>query len=48
MPDQPAIGYRLWAIYRRDRPPGPAAGWLLRQFVEGGAGRVNAVGLIEQ
>ena len=34
MPDQPGIAYRLWAIYRRDTPPGPAASWLLRQFVE--------------
>jgi DNA-binding transcriptional LysR family regulator len=47
MPDQPGIAYRLWAIYRRDRPPGPAASWLLRQFVEGDAGDVNTAGLTE-
>ncbi|WP_294534546.1 LysR family transcriptional regulator [uncultured Rhodoblastus sp.] len=44
MPDRPAIAYRLWAIYRRDRPPGPAASWLLRQFVERGAGDAAVAG----
>ncbi len=37
MPDNPAISYRLSAIYRRDRPPGPAASWLLRRFIASGA-----------
>ena len=36
MPDDPA-GYSLSAIYRRDAPPGPAASWLLQQFVACGA-----------
>ncbi len=44
MPDQPGITYCLWAIYRRDRPPGPAASWLLRQFVERGASDANGAG----
>ena len=34
MPDYPGNLYCLSAIYRRDTPPGPAACWLLRQFVE--------------
>lgn len=38
MPDYPGNRYCLSAIYRRDAPPGPAASWLLRQFVERGAG----------
>ena len=32
MPDHPGGTYRLGAIWRRDRPPGPAASWLLQQF----------------
>jgi DNA-binding transcriptional LysR family regulator len=38
MPDNPGVTYCMSAIYRRDAPPGPAAAWLLRQFVERGAG----------
>ncbi len=34
MSEQASIAYELSAIYRRDTPPGPAASWLLRQFVE--------------
>jgi DNA-binding transcriptional LysR family regulator len=37
MPDNPAVSYRLSAIYRRDRPPGPAASWLLRRFIASSA-----------
>jgi DNA-binding transcriptional LysR family regulator len=43
MSDQPpVVAYGLSAIYRRDAPPGPAASWLLRQFIERGAGDMNA------
>jgi len=38
MPDFPGGVYCLFAIHRRDAPPGPAATWLLRQFAERGAG----------
>ena len=33
MPDHPGGAYRFTAIWRRDCPPGPAAQWLLDQFV---------------
>ncbi|MCB5426456.1 LysR family transcriptional regulator [Altererythrobacter sp. CC-YST694] len=33
MPDQPGGTYRFSGIWRRDTPPGPAASWLLDQFV---------------
>ncbi|KPL66808.1 LysR family transcriptional regulator [Erythrobacter sp. SG61-1L] len=33
MPDNPGGNYRLSGIWRRDAPPGPAASWLLDQFV---------------
>jgi DNA-binding transcriptional LysR family regulator len=42
MPDYPGNFYPLSAIYRRDAPPGPAACWLLRQFVERGGGDGDA------
>ncbi|MCE7795219.1 LysR family transcriptional regulator [Sphingobium sufflavum] len=32
MPDNPGGLYRFAGIWRRDRPPGPAASWLLDQF----------------
>lgn len=34
MPDDPGGMYRFSGIWRRDRPPGPAASWLLNQLVE--------------
>jgi DNA-binding transcriptional LysR family regulator len=37
MPDHPGGAYRFTAIWRRDTPPGPAARWLLDQFVALGA-----------
>lgn len=37
MPDHPGGTYRFAGIWRRDTPPGPAASWLLEQFVELGA-----------
>lgn len=33
MPDHPGGTYRFAGIWRRDTPPGPAAAWLLEQFV---------------
>lgn len=42
LPDYPGRNYVLSAIYRRDAPPGPAASWLLRQFVERGAQDADA------
>ncbi|SEJ15174.1 DNA-binding transcriptional regulator, LysR family [Sphingobium sp. AP50] len=33
MPDHPGGTYRFSGIWRRDTPPGPAASWLLDQFV---------------
>jgi len=33
MPDNPGGAYRFAGIWRRDAPPGPAAAWLLDQFV---------------
>ncbi|MCW1383531.1 LysR family transcriptional regulator [Novosphingobium sp. KCTC 2891] len=33
MPDSTEGAYRFWGIWRRDVPPGPAASWLLDQFV---------------
>ncbi|WP_419816340.1 LysR family transcriptional regulator [Glacieibacterium sp.] len=38
MPDHPGGNYRFYGIFRRAAPPGPAASWLLQQFVEQGAG----------
>jgi DNA-binding transcriptional LysR family regulator len=38
MPDQPGGSYRFAGIWRRDAPPGPAASWLLHQFVDSAAG----------
>jgi len=37
MPDHPGGTYRFNGIWRRDAPPGPAASWLLDQFVQLGA-----------
>ena len=34
LPDSPSGFYRLEAIYRTDRPPGPAASWLIQRFSE--------------
>lgn len=33
MPDHPGGTYRFAGVWRRDTPPGPAASWLLDQFV---------------
>jgi len=37
MPDHPGGTYRFAGVWRRDTPPGPAASWLLDQFVTLGA-----------
>jgi DNA-binding transcriptional LysR family regulator len=37
MPDSPGGIYRFAGVWRRDCPPGPAAAWLLDQFVALGA-----------
>jgi DNA-binding transcriptional LysR family regulator len=36
LPDLPGGLYRFYAIHRRDAPPGPAARWLMEQFVDPG------------
>ena len=38
MPDHMGGTYRFAGIWRRDAPPGPAAAWLLKRFVDLGAG----------
>jgi DNA-binding transcriptional LysR family regulator len=38
LPDHPGGTYRFCGIWRRDAPPGPAARWLLDQFVAEGGG----------
>jgi DNA-binding transcriptional LysR family regulator len=37
MPEHPGGTYRFAGVFRRDTPPGPAAAWLLEQFVATGA-----------
>jgi DNA-binding transcriptional LysR family regulator len=37
MPDHAGGTYRFAGVWRRDAPPGPAAAWLLDQFVRAGA-----------
>ena len=45
MPDHPGGTYRFAGVFRRDTPPGPAASWLLDQFVQLGAGDREEDGL---
>jgi DNA-binding transcriptional LysR family regulator len=45
MPDHPGGNYRFAGVWRRDTPPGPAASWLLDQFVQLGANDVEEAGL---
>ncbi len=45
LPDQPGGTYRFSGIWRRDAPPGPAASWLLDQFVTLGAADAVEEGL---
>ncbi len=44
MPDHPGGTYRFAGIWRRDTPPGPAASWLLDQFVGLGQDDVEETG----
>ncbi|WHO38715.1 LysR family transcriptional regulator [Sphingobium sp. AP49] len=45
MPDHPGGTYRFSGIWRRDTPPGPAASWLIDQFVALGADDREAAGM---
>ena len=47
MPDYPGGIYRFAGVWRRDTPPGPAASWLLEQFVALGRHDAEATGLPE-
>lgn len=47
MPDHPGGIYRFSGVWRRDLPPGPAASWLLQQFVDRAAEDANSEGLGE-
>lgn len=44
MPDDPGGMYRFAGIWRRDRPPGPAATWLLNELVERARDDVDLAG----
>jgi len=44
MPDDPGGMYRFSGIWRRDRPPGPAASWLIRELVDRALGDVDLAG----
>ena len=45
MPDHPGGTYRFAGIWRRDTPPGPAASWLLEQFVALGKHDLERAGI---
>ncbi len=45
MPDHPGGTYRFSGIWRRDTPPGPAASWLIDQFMALGADDREATGM---
>lgn len=47
MPDHPGGTYRFAGVWRRDTPPGPAASWLLEQFVELGRNDAEIAGMID-
>lgn len=47
MPDHSGGMYRFAGVWRRDTPPGPAAAWLLNEFVRHGAADVDEPGLPE-
>ena len=47
MPDHPGGTYRFAGVWRRDTPPGPAASWLLEQFVELGRHDAEIAGMID-
>jgi len=47
MPDHPGGTYRFAGVWRRDTPPGPAASWLLDQFVGLGASDTPLEGMTD-
>jgi DNA-binding transcriptional LysR family regulator len=47
MPDHPGGTYRFSGVWRRDTPPGPAASWLLDQFVQTGVGDMEEAGFAD-
>ena len=47
MPDHPGGTYRFSGMWRRDTPPGPAASWLLQQFVERGLADIASAGMAD-
>jgi DNA-binding transcriptional LysR family regulator len=47
MPDYPGGTYRFAGVWRRDTPPGPAASWLLEQFVELGRNDAEIAGMTD-
>ena len=47
LPDNIGGLYRFAGIYRRDAPPGPAAAWLLDQFVERGRAMPEPAGFAD-
>lgn len=47
MPDHPGGTYRFAGVWRRDTPPGPAASWLLDQFVDLGRDDVEEAGMTD-
>ncbi|WP_019832762.1 LysR family transcriptional regulator [Sphingomonas sp. PR090111-T3T-6A] len=47
MPDHPGGTYRFAGVWRRDTPPGPAASWLLEQFVQLGEADVEESGMTD-
>ncbi|WP_423602439.1 LysR family transcriptional regulator [Sphingomonas sp. MS122] len=47
MPDHPGGTYRFAGVWRRDTPPGPAASWLLDQFVALGRDDVEEAGMTD-
>ncbi|WHU04630.1 MULTISPECIES: LysR family transcriptional regulator [unclassified Sphingomonas] len=47
MPDHVGGTYRFSGIWRRDTPPGPAAAWLLDQFVQLGAHDAELAGMTD-
>ena len=47
MPDHSGGTYRFAGVWRRDTPPGPAASWLLDQFVSLGAHDIEEAGFVD-
>jgi DNA-binding transcriptional LysR family regulator len=47
MPEHPGGTYRFAGVWRRDLPPGPAASWLLQQFVERGRADIGDTGMAD-